>query len=84
MPKRFRMVFTRGPHLYLVFYFLIPVINCFADTTICYFSLNNEQEFKTMSDFTKQLNKKSTENIIVKEFVTEGDNGKFLDSWNLS
>tara|TARA_R110002072_G_scaffold64203_5_gene159714 strand:+ start:46074 stop:48803 length:2730 start_codon:yes stop_codon:yes gene_type:complete len=39
---------------------------------ICYFSLNNEKEFKVMDEFTEKLNKLSPRKITVKEYLSEG------------
>ncbi len=41
---------------------------------ICYFSLNNEKEFQSVADLAKKLNAATGHNIIVKEYMNDGDN----------
>ena len=58
----------------LLFSYLVILVNPAFGAKICYFSLNNEKEFKEMGKLTRKLNKYSKEKIEIQEFLTSGDN----------
>jgi hypothetical protein len=59
-------------------FYLFLILSLFSFSVdaahICYFSLNNEKEFKEMDKFTKKINRYSSEKITVQEFLRPGSN----------
>ena len=55
----------------ILFFLSSGVLN--AETTLCYFSLNNEKEYEVMEKLVTRLDKVSKEKIIIKEFQTKDD-----------
>ena len=65
-------------NMFIIFFTFISTLYIKAQSPdqfhICYFSLNNEKEFKEMEKFTQKLNQYSSHPISVQEYMTEGGN----------